>query len=297
MHKKKWDCQVQGHCPTARIRVPLWSSSSHPQPAPGEQLSLEIRRQCKDKGADDFFKSAATIVTRVLGNELGDGSCSALPNEDSLARQVNRCRQKQRPKDPTSLEFVVDEANIPENFLKHDVWVDGRRHLVFATQEMLSLLSRAKTWYIDATFKVVGPPFTQLFSVHAFVKGDEDIKQVPLAFVLMSGKRTVDYVAVMKGIVEVLPTIPEVKGTVLDFEAAMWNAIREVLPGVAIRGCLFHFTQAVWRKVQEFGLATVYHADDDTRLYVRKLMALPLVPKEHIRPLFETLKVMPHQQL
>ena len=46
----------------------------------------------------------------------------------------------------------------------------------------------------------------------------------------------------------------------------------------------------MWRKVQEFGLATVYHADDDTRLYVRKLMALPLVPKEHIRPLFETLK-------
>ena len=29
---------------------------------------------------------------------------------------------------------------------------------------------RAKSWYIDATFKVVKEPFTQLLSIHGFVK-------------------------------------------------------------------------------------------------------------------------------
>jgi len=48
--------------------------------------------------------------------------------------------------------------------------------------EQLLLLSEAKTWYVDATFKVMKKPFTQLFSVHTFVKKDGKLKQVPLAF-------------------------------------------------------------------------------------------------------------------
>ena len=59
----------------------------------------------------------------------------------------------------------------------------------------------------------------------------------------MSGKRTVEYVAIIKCIVEVLPVIPEVKGTAVDFEAAMWNAIQVALSSVTIQlGCLFYFT-------------------------------------------------------
>lgn len=33
--------------------------------------------------------------------------------------------------------------------------VGDRRHLVFSTPDMISLLKQAKVWYIDATFKVV----------------------------------------------------------------------------------------------------------------------------------------------
>lgn len=54
---------------------------------------------------------------------------------------------------------------IADGFYKGDVWVKERRHLLFATEKQLELLSKAKSWYIDATFHVVKPPFTQLFSV------------------------------------------------------------------------------------------------------------------------------------
>ena len=93
----------------------------------------------------------------------------ALSNPEYLARAANHHRQKMRPAEPTDLEFEVNENHIPEDFLKSDLKIDGRRHLVFATQSMLDLLSKSKTWYVDGTFKVVKEPFTQLFTIHSFV--------------------------------------------------------------------------------------------------------------------------------
>lgn len=40
----------------------------------------------------------------------------------------------------------------------------------------------------------------------------------------------------------------------MDFELASMNAVREVLPDSSIVGCLFHWAQAVWRKVAGLGL-------------------------------------------
>jgi len=48
----------------------------------------------------------------------------------------------------------------------------GRRHLIMATPEQLSLLCRAHRWYMDATYWVVRKPFTQLFNIHCFLTND-----------------------------------------------------------------------------------------------------------------------------
>lgn len=79
-----------------------------------------------------------------------------------------------------------------------DLQVDSFRHLVFffSTAEQLKVLSRAKTWYLDGTFKVVRSPFVQMFSIHAFITSDNSTKQVPLAFCMMSRRLTSDYKAV-----------------------------------------------------------------------------------------------------
>ena len=75
-------------------------------------------------------------------------------------------------------------------FLRADLNVRGRRHLVFATNEQLHYLSRAKTWYIDGKFKLVHHLFTQLLTINAFVCKDDHAKQV---FVIMSGKKKKDF--------------------------------------------------------------------------------------------------------
>jgi len=109
----------------------------------------------------------------------------------------------------------------------------------------LEFLTNAKTWYVDATFKVIKQPFTQLFSIHAFVKEDSELMQTPLAFVVMSRRCRNDYKRVFRALIAVLPHRPRVQAIVSDFEAAVWSAAREVLPGVLQRGCVFHFSQAV----------------------------------------------------
>ena len=38
--------------------------------------------------------------------------------------------------------------------------------------------------------------------------------------------------------------------------SAAWQGIRQVFPGVAVKGCAFHWSQAVWSHVQEYGLVT-----------------------------------------
>ena len=51
---------------------------------------------------------------------------------------------------------------------------------------------------MDGTFKVVRKPFVQLFSIHAFISCDDEMKQVPLAHVSMSRRTRPDYEAVLR---------------------------------------------------------------------------------------------------
>ncbi|KAI8516267.1 hypothetical protein Bbelb_048480 [Branchiostoma belcheri] len=183
-------------------------------------------------------------------------------------RMANKRRQALRPKDP---EFDLQEEHIPA---ASSVLTSAKtgRHLVFATDHQLKLLARAKTWYMDATFKVVGKPFYELFGIHAFVREDDTEKQVLLAMVFMSNKDKKDYKKVLKNILRLLPGEPKVTTLVMDFE----------------RGCDRRCGQSC-RGRQGDGLQEAYRRREGVYRLLRNFMGLPMIPHEHVRSTFDAL--------
>lgn len=69
-----------------------------------------------------------------------------------------------------------------------------------------------------------------------------------------------------------------------DFEKAVHNAVRDVFDGqVEMKGCFFHLTQSVWRKLQQLGLAKKYREDEEFRLFVGKIFGLAFLPVDYVK--------------
>lgn len=269
------------------IYVPSLHSHNHPA-KPGREQFLKTSAEVKKRGKNELFRSALTIVEVMTSNISPDPLPSSLPNPHNLARSVNRNRQGNRPKNPKDLTFSLNKDHIPNDFLMCDVTVDDARHLIFSHPRQRDLLKDAKTWYCDGTFRIVKAPFMQLYSIHAFIKGEEQVKQIPLVFVLMSRKRKRDYKEVMQCIKEVIPEV-NLRTVVADFESSFWKAVRSVFPDIAIKGCSFHWRQAVWRKVDSLGLRVPYLTSGAIHSYIKEVLALSYIPAEHIKPTFENL--------
>ena len=65
--------------------------------------------------------------------------------------------------------------------------------------------------------------------------------------------------------------------------AAFWKAAREVIPGVKMHGCSFHWSQAVIRRVQDLGLYRAFLSKGPVHGFLGKVLALQFLPANHIQ--------------
>jgi len=139
---------------------------------------------------------------------------------------------------------------------------------------------------MDGTFQTAPPIFMQIYTIHAKVDG----QFFPLIISLLPDKQEVTYIRLLvniqqKALANNLVFNPQ--NVHCDFEAAAINAVRIEL-GVEPNGCLFHYTQSIFRHVQSLGLQVQYNTDmpPGTRKWVRRLMGLPLVPSLRIQQVY-----------
>ena len=116
---------------------------------------------------------------------------------------------------------------------------------------------------------------------------------IPVCFILMTRRRKCDYVMVLDFIrrqcnqyLAEYNLCNNLLRIMADFEIALWQAIREVRNNgnfrkeLTIKGCYFHLTQAIFRKVIQNNLQPEYYDKNcsNVRLYIKWLMALCLLP-------------------
>lgn len=80
------------------------------------------------------------------------------------------------------------------------------------------------------------------------------------------------------------------KAIITDFERALRNAIREVVPLTKMLGCWFHHCQALRRQVASISeLFELIRDNKDARILYRKFQCLALLPASKIKISFDAL--------
>jgi hypothetical protein len=74
-----------------------------------------------------------------------------------------------------------------------------------------------------------------------------------------------------------------------DYESAVLSAITESFQDTQLAGCLFHFSQALWRKLQAGGLSEEYAKETnvDMREQFHSLIAIAFVPEDDVAKTFD----------
>ena len=227
------------------------------------------------------------------------GSADAPPAEDDLLEpqlrscrsQMYRARRKNLPQLPATrsdieLEGQWATTNDNQRFLLHK----DDDMIVLATDDNLEKLASAETVFMDGTFRVAPRQFTQLFSLHIIYLGFF----IPVLYALLKDKSRDTYYSLFATVRRKMAEqdlILNPPTLMLDFESGVLPTLRQHFPNATVKGCNFHFTQAIWRRVQLLGLVTHYE-DSVVRRIVRSLMGLAFVPRLIVRQTFTTIKAM-----
>ena len=147
--------------------------------------------------------------------------------------------------------------------------------------------------FSDGTFKVAPKPFKQLYTFHAYVG-----KLVfPIVYALLPDKKTRTYMDLLKIVKEQIMQAWELDWHPsvfhIDFELGMKKAIQEVLPDSQIRGCYFHYSQAIIKRVNDLRLMPNYMVlNSPARKIIRTMTILPLLPLDKIDQAFDLMRTL-----
>ena len=131
--------------------------------------------------------------------------------------------------------------------------------------------------------------FKQLYSIHGMYRDHV----VPLVYCLLKDMRRATYYQILELIKRRLADLDltlEPTTVISDFEKALVPTICTQLRTSQHHGCLFHFSQAIWKRVQLLGLTTLYHSNHAVRDFIRKILALPFLPEAEISTAWHSLE-------
>ena len=187
-----------------------------------------------------------------------------LPIIESTLQKV---RRRSRPLIPTSIHTFDESEN-------------GQQAAIFISDVVASKLGRINKIFFDGTFKTSPAIFPQNFVVFGKYYGHA----FPLCYALATGKSKLLYEKIFSKLKDEFGLNPE--KVMSDWEGGSRAAARRVWPDSVLKGCFFHFTPVLQKKIRRMGLAHLITMPDSKRTIVR-VLCLPLLPAEKIVTTFE----------
>lgn len=68
---------------------------------------------------------------------------------------------------------------------------------------------------------------------------------------------------------------------ITDFEGGLRKALKIVYPNIILRGCWFHYCQAIRKKCRKLGLQSFFESNIEAHNIYHQLLILPLLPPEN----------------
>ena len=284
--EQKKFCKAKVHVSNDRVIRAIGDHTHGPDvnSVKARQLLNTVKRD-----AETSRDSTRNIIRDAVCQQ-DDGVLAALPSRATISRRIQRARRRLNPCPaiPTArhgfvVPVVYSTTTDGRRFLMYDSGIDDNdRLLIYSTDENLDAMANRTDWFVDGTFKCAPEIFYQVFTIHIFIHGTV----IPVLFALLPNKQQSTYERLLRGVNSLRQFNPT--SVLADFELASINAIRNVYPSVNVVGCFFHFSQCVYRKVQDCGLQTEYR-EPDFNLFVRMLVALAFVPVARVVDSFDAL--------
>ncbi len=126
--------------------------------------------------------------------------------------------------------------------------------------------------------------FEQLFTISAIVGGHP----LPLVHVLMTGRKEALYSEVLDKLLELSPSFSP-SFWMGDFEASSRKSVQSRFPNSRVSGCHFHFSRAVFKKLQKLGLGPDFKSKPEVRHFAKQLMAVAFLPPTEIQTITDYL--------
>ncbi|CAF4601163.1 unnamed protein product [Rotaria sp. Silwood1] len=260
-----------------------------PLPDENDKVVLEMRKNLKrkaieDSGPIDRIVEEAYHTINIRSSDL----IINLPTINTLTNNLQKHRRKTRPPVPRTIEQlplplpdVYCKTTQGDWFLLYDGLLGGTRSLIFSTYNDIASLSQQQHWYSDGTFYTCPSIFYQTYSIHAYYDGIS----TPCVFALLGGKSEEIYfdlfAVIFKKMMEFKLFI-KLRTITIDFELGVANVFTKHYPIVTVRGCLFHYGQALFHKFVDVGLKTAYKDDENLRDWFRSFAAISLLPLHHM---------------
>ena len=255
-----------------------------------QKIMAEVSaKKIKDR-ALETTEAPRSVVANVL-RDLNESERLETPKLKSMRDSVTKARNKEFG----NLNVLVQHGNISEAsklnsrghpFIIFDSRVDANeRYLIFCSENQKSYLEKSDIWIIDGTFKCVPSNFVQLVCIRGLILG----KSYPLAFLVLTSKKESLYLDAFRFLHGSI-NFSQPKHIIVDFERALINALKNTFTESNMHGCLFHFSQSIWRKIQSFGLVQDYKRKKDIFEIYKKCMYLVFFPDEEIYSNFQAFK-------